>query len=244
MRYISYALAGLVIAVFGVFVVTSTQLLAASPVQRQRSPLAEYPGFGANPTADEAQYNREELARRHFVAKCMREQGLSYTPVPARQVTNATTPEQDYAASQDPNIVRADALDLVQRQTYYKALYGVADPYDESSPVGGGCFGEASRMIPGVYAAQSKLNEQLIELEQSIRSDPRVISAEQNWSVCMKGYGHSYANTRSLLGEIDRAADVGQVTTELEQRHAQAIEIAKFCDSEVGLVARQGSIEG
>lgn len=235
MRLKLQVLTAIAIAVLGILMMTSSQILASTSLARRSFPLAEYPGFGTNPIADEARYNREELARQRLIAKCMRTQGFPYVPSPARQIDRATTPEQDYASSQSQNILYAENLDVSERESYYIALYGVADPYDSSLAVGGGCLGSASQTLPGVYAAQSKLNEQLLELEGAVRNDAQVLSAEKQWSECMKQQGYLYANTQGLVSELDRAADLGQMTEALKQRNAEAMGVAKLCDSQVSL---------
>lgn len=221
----------------GLLLILAAQNITAQRPQNLQFPLAAYPGFGHDLDGDEARYDREELARQRFVARCMRVQGFAYIPNPARQITSATTPEQDYAASQDPNVVYADGLDQQQRSAYYRTLYGVADPYDQSASVGGGCLGEASRTIAGVYAAQSRLNEQVLELDRAVRADSQVVAAERQWSLCMKGHGLQYANTQAMLGEMDRAAVADQATPERKQRHEDAAQLAKTCDDKVSLSA-------
>lgn len=237
MRRSSPLIIRLFLIILGVFLLFAAQNITAQRPQNLQFPLAAYPGFGHDADGDEARYSREELARQRFVGRCMRVQGFAYTPNPARQIISATTPEQDYATSQDPNVVYADGLDQQQRSAYYRALYGVADPYDQSGAVGGGCLGEASRAIAGVYAAQSRLNEQVLELDHAVRADPQVVAAERQWSLCMKSYGLQYANTQAMLGEMDRAAIADQATPERKQRHEEAVQLAKTCDNNVSLSA-------
>ena len=212
-----------------------------TPQQRlQNSPLAAYPGFGHNPAADEARFDRESFARERLIARCMKQAGLPYTPVQSTR-NDAAIPDQ--ASQQDPNIAYAESLSAEQRKAYYLALYGVANPnslaaddlYDRNAPGGGGCEGQAFATLPGVFRAQGVLNEEYLELRQSVKGEPRVLAAERDWSACMKTRGYQYATTLDLLAELDNAVMQGRFTPELEQRHQVASTVGRTCGTAVGL---------
>jgi hypothetical protein len=157
---------------------------------RDESPLAAYPGFGHDHEADEAHYRRQEIALQRYIARCMRQAGFEYTAAPS--VVNAPAPRQG------PNERYLASLSPERRTRYNLTLYGVPDPNDEenlwdpSSKTGGGCWGEAMRAIPSVYAGESELRAQLDAMQRLIARDARVQDAERRWSACMRSRGFSY----------------------------------------------------
>jgi hypothetical protein len=197
------------------------------------SPLAAYPGFGQERDPDAARYRRQEIALQRYIAHCMQQAGFQYTPAPS--VVNAPAPPQGsnerYAASLSPE----------RRTRYNLTLYGVPDPNDEGnlwdprSQTGGGCWGEAMRANPSVFAALSELRAQFDAMRRSIAQDPRVRAAERRWSECMRSRGFSYARPQSMPAQQDSAAIRGVVTPELERRYRQALAIAPECVTAVGL---------
>lgn len=209
------------------------------------SPLAQYPGFGHDHEADEVRFRRQELAQQQAIARCIQGAGFQYTPTPSVVGPRAANAREARGAPRpDPNERYAASLSPAQRTRYYLALYGVPDPNDEEnlwdprSPTGGGCWGEATRAIPGVYSARSALVREFLELRSSIPRDPRVAAAEQRWSECMRARGFSYGRPQSIRAQQDSAAVRGALTPELERRHRQAMEVAPECVT----VARLDSI--
>jgi hypothetical protein len=200
---------------------------------RVESPLAAYPGFGRERDPDEARYRRQQIALHRYIAHCMQQAGFQYTPTPS--VVNAPAPPQDanerYVASLSPE----------RRTRYNLTLYGVPDPNDEEnlwdprSPTGGGCWGEAMRAIPSVFAAKSELMAQYLAMERAIARDPRVQAAERRWSECMRMRGFSYARPQAMPARQDSAAIRGALTPELEREYRQALEMAPTCATAVGL---------
>lgn len=211
----------------------------------QQSPLAVYPGFGHDPAADEAQFERESLAREMMIQECMKQQGLLYIVAQPVKIEGATTLGQgSMAMVEDPNVTYANTLTPENRKVYYMAWYGVPDPntlsgelYDPNSPGGGGCQGIAFSSIAGVYAVQSALNEQYMEMRRSVQEDPRVRAAEQSWAQCMQKRGHQYATPREMLAESDMAAIQGQAVSKSTEQQQQSVEAAGDCGTEVGLDA-------
>jgi hypothetical protein len=223
-------------------------LALATPVPAQRqpaparsSPLAAYPGFGHDHDADEARFRRQELARERAIARCMQRAGFEYTPMPA--IVNPTVGEA-LSAREHPNARYVASLRPVDRTRYNLALYGVPDPNDEGnlwdprSPTGGGCWGEAMRAIPSVYAARSELARPYQAMLRTVQQDARVRAAERRWAECMRGHGYQYASPLALYGEVDRAAiggRAGRSMVELQQRNQEARAPARECSSSTGL---------
>jgi hypothetical protein len=62
------------------------------------SRLAAYPGFGHDPDADEARFEREELEREEIIAECMKVEGYSYVPAPSTMEADIASDEQTQRA--------------------------------------------------------------------------------------------------------------------------------------------------
>jgi hypothetical protein len=224
------------------------------------SPLAAYPGFGHNPTADEARYKREQAARERSISACMRQQGLSYTVSPPQDENPGGGRRRGAAAPTDPNDSHAATLSPEERARYYTALYGVADPNDQSgqlwrpgSATGGGCWGDALRTFPGVYAARSRLAEQFSELRQAVATDPEVTAAEGRWSICMRGKGFTFASPRAMSADTVRpgadearlaSAHAADPACRAESGLKAAVERAKLAREAAFVTAHRDQLEG
>jgi hypothetical protein len=219
------------------------------------SPLAAYPGFGHNPTADEARYKREQAARERLISTCMREQGLSYTPSPPREANQGSrgNAARSNAVPVDPNERHAASLSAEERVRYYTALYGVPDPNDQSAqlwkpgtPTGGGCLGDAMRAMPGVYSARSALAEQFSDLRQSVLTDPAVTAAEGRWATCMRGKGFSFASPRAMFqaAEPPAAAQSADPACRTESGLKAAVEQARISREAAFVAANRDRLEG
>ncbi len=230
--------------------------IAVSPAHAQgvaaASPLAAYPGFGHNALADEAQYQREHSSREQSIARCMETAGLRYTPAADVQSPQHHESGQSRAAAApvDVNERYARSLSVPERTRYYVALYGVPDPNDERagalwdprSSTGGGCWGEALRAIPGVYAARSALAADYVALRRSIRDDPRVIAAEQRWGECMRARSFAYSSPRALLASRDTAAVMKTLRPEMQQIYESAVAASPACVTGSGLDSAIGTV--
>lgn len=218
-----------------------TLLPFATTRQSYESALSAYPGFGHNAASDEARFDREALAREKIVANCMKNKGYSYKIVTGTKIDNSN-PGNGVAILRNQNIAYAESLDPKARAEYYVALYGVTNPnssnsaelFDHNAPGGGGCSGIAFATIFGVFHAVSNLNEEFIDLNRSIRQHPRLIAAEHKWSACMAARHYAYSSHEVLFSEMDRIAPAQLQSSEIEQRHKDAVEMASTCDQQSG----------
>lgn len=222
---------------------------AASPPE---SPLSDYPGFGHDHEADEALYEQEEEEVERLISECMLQKGFLYDPEDSFAIDSTVTEDQyrDWVETgSDSNDTYVMSLSAAQRESYYMALTGVSDPYSEDAadlpdpdaPFGGGCSGEADRIVPGVYAGAGQLWEELEQMEDAIRSDPQMVDAENLWAACLNGLGQAFATHRELVGSLDQAmADVDLATLQdeelgqLEQEYEAALASSDSCDDQVG----------
>jgi hypothetical protein len=224
----------------------------AAPARAQRqpapahSPLAEYPGFGHDPQADRTRFERQEVAQQQTIARCMQRSGFEYTPMPSVVMSPMSGKRKALSTRPPhPNARYVASLSAAERTRYYRALYGIPDPHDEEnlwdprSSTGGGCWGEAMRSIPSVYAAQSELAEPYRAMVRSVAQDVRVQAAEQRWAECMRARGYQYASPVALYAEVDRAAvrgpPPGWSMAEVQQRNQEARAPARECNSSAGL---------
>jgi hypothetical protein len=235
-----------VLAVVALGLVSAGSLPAQAAPAGPASPLAAYPGFGHDPRADEARYEKEAQAREELIAACMAEAGFTYHPEPPSVVVGEMLPPPSLLrAVVRPNDRVVAGLSDAQKLRYNRALYGVDDPndpraeaqHDPSSPVGGGCLAAAHRAVPGVFAAKSALTEELLEMERQVRNDYRVEQAELRWAQCMSGLGYSYDSPRSLNAALDEKLALSHVTgetmEEIVRDQEQAVGVAQVCGERI-----------
>jgi hypothetical protein len=230
--------------------------LIASPILAQRlpsldaSPLAKYPGFGHNPEADEARFEQEETDRETRVVRCMERAGFTYWPLMSISLDEFESPGEAISALRDNQNDRYVAnLSAEDKPRYYRALYGVDNPYapeaerlrNPADPTGGGCAAAALRAIPGVYAAKSALTVELHEMRQAALKDQRVQAVEAQWSACMKRHGYSLTSPRALRQQMD--LDLAQhqgARVDLKNlaiQHRAALEKSTECVQQTGFQA-------
>jgi len=185
--------------------------LSAMPTQASAQPgssLSQYKGFGHNEKADEAQFKREQQARKRAVAVCMRDAGFKYVPRPEvenpRRSRGPNLPE----TFNDPNAEYLSSLSETRQTEYNLTLYGVPDPndqenlWDPTSETGGGCWGDAMRTFPGVYAARSALAKEYARMQQSALEQPEFKEAESTFATCMTDKGFRVdAESRTITVE-------------------------------------------
>lgn len=222
----------------------------AQPSVVASSPLAKYPGFGHNPEADEAQFEREELAREQRISRCMEREGFSYWPMTSVVLEDFPSPREAMAAIRDnPNDRYVTQLSEERRLRYFQALHGIDDPNaleaerlrNPLDPLAGGCAADAFRSIPGVYSAKSALTEEVHALRQAVLNDQRVKGAEAQWSACMQKRGYNLASPRDVRRQmdIDMAQNWGnpEAQKSLGAKHRAATESSMSCAQESNLAA-------
>lgn len=202
--------------------------VASSP---DRTPLQNYPGFGADPQAEEAQFANEEMQREQLVSECMREAGFRYTPRPPS--VSMTGNEWDGLPDEEverilaeraanPNDAYVASLSAAERERYWTTLIGVADPVrPEETPVpldldgdgtvthdekfGVGCAADAHRAVPGVYELPGLLADELRTLDADVAADARTVDARGRWVACMNGSGFEGASWEQVHEAVEVA---------------------------------------
>lgn len=241
----------LALAFVGLALLASAPALTAQiPAPVGPSPLAEYPGFGHHPEADEARFETESMARQRHIVRCMALAGFEYHPT-----LPFVTPPEDAGARAALDLLRdrpneryVASLADAERERYHLALYGVPDPddpraealHDPSSSTGGGCLAAAHREIPGVFAAKAELTEELLEMERVVRRDRRVEAAEARWAECMAEEGYETPSPQALNARLDQAVAEAlrqgtDVPREIYEEQARAVDSARLCGERVGL---------
>lgn len=147
--------------------------------------LEEIPGLRTSRwPEDEAQFDKEELARQVMVSRCMQRLNHIYTPSVSERIDSATLTFRE--PTEDPNMQHAATLSPAERETYFVALYGVPDPYSQVQPppLLPNCSSEASASLPGLYALPADLQEKLDHFRESLRSEPRIVAADERLLTC------------------------------------------------------------
>ncbi|VAW08542.1 hypothetical protein MNBD_ACTINO02-3009 [hydrothermal vent metagenome] len=140
---------------------------------------------------------------------------------------------QDQAAedfeNQDPNQPIVDAMSEAERQEYQRLLYGGGPPIVEDTPQEvleamtpdereqfyddafsnwepDGCFYQAQTEAFDVGAANAfydEFGERLSDLYMRVESDPRIVAANKQWTVCMTEKGQSFADQEEMYRYFD-----------------------------------------
>lgn len=233
-----------------VVMLTLTSVIAPAMAQNssRNSPLAKYPGFGHNPEADEKQFEDEEVARERKIARCMEREGFTYWPMSSVALDDLASPREAMAALRDnPNDRYVLLLNEDGRLRYNRALYGVDDPNaleadglrSPVDPRAGGCAAEASRAIPGVFAARSSLSVEFNAMRQAVLADQRVKAAEAQWAICMHKRGYSLTSPGALRRQMDDefAQNIGSPENlkKLGVDHRKAMDNSAACVQESSL---------
>lgn len=180
-------------------------------IPKKKKSLSDYPGFSKDPEVDELRFDQEDKQREEFVASCMNTKGYNYQPAPSVVVDmNLDTNIDELVASlQDPNEAYVASLSMPEREYYYTALVGVADPNAREADNlpdftdGGGCVGEALRQIPGIYAVKNSLRNEYDDMTTAIDEDPRTEEARTVWVRCMQGKGYNFESPAAVFDEIE-----------------------------------------
>jgi len=125
----------------------------------------------------------------------------------------------DPAELADPNDDIRAGLSTAELEAYQQALYGNAPPDGEPISLADqdGCVAESYATL---YEAEGQLQnvgqffsdfaDELTALEERLRSDPRFIELEEQWSACMNDQGYSVATREDIFVELQaRMAEVG-----------------------------------
>jgi len=125
----------------------------------------------------------------------------------------------------DPNAAIREALSDTDREAYDRALHGdlaagvggdgevfiQVGPGGEMSgteagtpvePEDAGCFGKAQSEVGGDDAFNPEIGRQLMEMEERIQSDARMVAALEAWSSCMREAGFEYDSPRDIHGDL------------------------------------------
>lgn len=137
----------------------------------------------------------------------------------------------------DPNDEIRATLSEAELEAYELALFGEApvdgEPVDSSQQ--GGCVAQA---YEEVFAAQAELGEveqffgrfgdELAELEQRFRSDPRFLELEDEWAECMNEKGFEVSAREDIFIELNRR--MSEVAADLEPDQEPSAEIEARMD--------------
>ena len=131
----------------------------------------------------------------------------------------------------DPNDEIRNQLSDAELQAYELALFG--EPPAEGEAVSledqTGCFAEA---YEEVFAAEAQLGsverffgefgDELTELEDRFRADPRYLELESQWATCMSAAGFNVATREEIFVELNRRmSDVGAALEPGEEPSAE-----------------------
>ncbi len=168
-----------------------------------------------------------------------------------------TAPGQEVV---DPNQAVVEALSESERAAYEEALYGPPLPEDTDPETyeydwrTAGCSGSAQHEVyevsTGMDEAQFEaLQEDLVLMDESIRTDPRLAEVYAAWASCMADAGYDglatpddaesliWDQVSAVYEEVDAAAPLGEEATaeEYEAQEADvAARLAELTDEEIG----------
>jgi hypothetical protein len=129
--------------------------------------------------------------------------------------------EQD--RNDNPNDKIKERLSEPERRAWERALWGeFADPDvpgggviirggpgaggdggDDGAGGGGGCFQKAQASVAGGPNPET-LGPKLMELDERVRSDPRMVKANADWARCMADAGYSYESPEEIVEYLGR----------------------------------------
>ena len=179
---------------------------------------------------DEGRERRQARAE-NLIATCMKAQGFDYVPVDtathrAALFGNATLNEEEFekqygygittlfVQSQNvavgPNEATRGRLSPSAQNAYDLALVGdKGGTYFQAWETGdfsqlGGCTKSAVDEVFGGAAVLVSLQAKLTELDQRIKSDPRVVEAIRLWAGCMRTAGYDLAHPQEVDATLYR----------------------------------------
>lgn len=134
----------------------------------------------------------------------------------------------------DPNRTIREALSEEDQKAYDRALFGKSAKVNGAGggfsvrigPGGGGdddevsaapdladagCFGQAQQKMGGGGDKLQRVGPKLQELQERIASDPRMVKADTDWSVCMADAGYDFETPEAippyLFGKLQKLQD-------------------------------------
>lgn len=194
---------------------------------------------------DEGRERRQARAE-NLIATCMKGQGFEYVPIDtatqrAALLGDATLDEEEFerqygygittlfVQSQKvaigPNEAIRGRLAPAAQKAYDLALVGDrGGTFFQAWETGdftelGGCTKSAVDEVFGGAAILESLQAKLTELDERIKSDPRLVEAIRQWSTCMRNAGYEVAHPqevdatlyRKLEGVVGKDAAAGRV---------------------------------
>ena len=212
------------------------------------------PGFsGAD--FEETDWRAEELRVQQLVAECMAAEGFEYIPFVPSDVGGGFEydefDEEEYVKqfgfgiatwvlqeeefiydeendpyAADPNRAIEEAMDELEREEYYRVLYGGEPEIIENTPweeieamspeeqeafyeeaysnwEPTGCMNTAWESIYEYGEADTfyeEFGDDLDAFYERAQSDPRIVDIQSDWSACMAEKGHDYATQEDMYG--------------------------------------------
>ena len=213
------------------------------------------PGF-SGVDFEETDWRAEELRVQQLVAECMAEEGFEYIPfVPSDigggfggydefdeeeyvkqygfgvatwvlQEEEFIYDEENDPYADDPNRAIEEAMDELEREEYYRVLYGGEPEIIENTPweeieamspeeqdafyneayanwEPTGCMNTAWESIYDygeMDAFYEEFSDDLDAFYQRAESDSRIVDLQSDWSACMAEKGHDYATQQDMYG--------------------------------------------
>ncbi len=117
-------------------------------------------------------------------------------------------PAADGEADTDPNAALLADLDPAGRAAWLEALHGSAGGASaEDDP---GCAGRAyAELGGGAEAARTRaeFDRVLDDLDERVRSDPRLVAAREGWAACMAGEGYPFPTPAEAVADLTSRLD-------------------------------------
>ncbi|MFF3461333.1 hypothetical protein [Streptomyces sp. NPDC002619] len=169
-------------------------------------------------------------AKDALTRRCMRRFGLGYALARSASADPSETPDRRYGIS-DPGQAAAygyhlppstASVPVPSTDRSYPVLYGTVSVLSGKKVPEGGCSADAVRVWekkrPRTEASDAARNVSVRSFEEA-QSDPSVIKATKDWSICMKEKGFTYSSPLAPPGEYPLSSPTA---SEKERRTAMA----------------------
>jgi hypothetical protein len=230
---------------------------------------------GAQAFDEDTNFRAQEMEIQQKIAECMAAEGFEYIPFVPSDVGGGfefdESDQEEYVKTHgfgvstwvlqeeafgydeesdpwadDPNREIQDAMDELEREEYYRVLYGGEPPIIEETPQEeldamtpeeldqfymeayenwqpDGCepraYEEAFGGGESDMAFWEEFGEDLDEVFMRVESDPRIVEAQQGWSACMAAKGHDFADQEEMYAYFFGTDSAGEwVEGEFQQR--------------------------